>query len=283
MTGLYSRQGSGILRFKNVFFPVGLFGRLPVPSPQEVPYQAMLCTNKTERTPGDGKAWTARCLTFLFHGVAVTAVLVVLLPVVLYPCWPPFPGKAAGVALFVAACVERMWAMYLRQGLGRACGGAGRDWTAIAVGYAYALTLGGSSVEFLLRRCFPCMGFVVAGAVVYGAGVALRYWAFHVLRNQWHVDVSDTSGARHLVREGPYRIMRHPLYLGACLEIVGLPVFLGAWGSLLFGALVFIPLEITRAYYEERFLCTLFGSAYRQYKDEVGAFFTLPFRPHRHL
>ncbi|MEI7901650.1 MAG: isoprenylcysteine carboxylmethyltransferase family protein, partial [bacterium] len=83
--------------------------------------------------------------------------------------------------------------------------------------------------------------------------------------------------------EGPYRIMRHPLYLGACLEIVGLPVFLGAWGSLLFGTLVFIPLEITRAYYEERFLSELFGSAYRQYKDEVWAFFPFPLKPRRHL
>jgi protein-S-isoprenylcysteine O-methyltransferase Ste14 len=173
--------------------------------------------------------------------------------------------------------------MYLRLGLGRACGSAGRDWTAIAVGYAYALTLGGAAAEFMVRRCFPGLGLVAAGATVYVAGVALRYWAFHTLRHQWHVDVSDTGGERHLVREGPYRIMRHPLYFGACLEIVGLPVFLGAWGALLFGALVFIPLEITRAYYEERFLGELFGSAYRRYKDEVWAFFPLPFSPRRHL
>jgi len=214
--------------------------------------------------------------SLLFHGVAVMAIGVVLLPVVLYPCTASFAGKTAGVALFVAACVERIWAMYLRQG-----SGAGRDWTAIAVGYAYVLTLGGAAAEFLLRRCFPCIGFVAAGATVYGAGVALRYWAFHTLRHQFHVDVSDTGGARHLVREGPYRIIRHPLYFGACLEIIGLPVFLGAWGALLFGALVFIPLEITRAYYEESFLGELFGSAYRQYKDEVWAFFPLPFRPRR--
>lgn len=239
-------------------------------------------TDKSEYTPEEKKTFPAGFLTLLFHGVSVTAILVVLFPVVAYPYTQPFPGKAVGVALFVAACVERMWSMYLRQGLGRACGGAGRDWTAIAVGYAYVLTLGGSAAEFFLRRGFPAVGFVVAGAVVYVAGVALRYWAFHVLRQQWHVDVSDTEGARYLVREGPYRMMRHPLYLGACLEIVGLPVFLGAWGALLFGVLVFIPLEITRAYYEERFLGTLFGPAYRQYKDEVGAFFPLPFKPRCH-
>jgi protein-S-isoprenylcysteine O-methyltransferase Ste14 len=231
----------------------------------------------TETTEGALRAETAcksRFFSLLFHGVAVTAAGVVLLPLALYPCTAPFAGKSVGVALFVAACVERMWAMYLRKG-----SGAGRDWTAIAVGYAYALTLGGAAAEFFLRQGFPCLGLSLAGALVYGAGVALRYWAFHTLRHQFHVDVSDTGGARHLVREGPYRLIRHPLYLGACLEILGLPVFLGAWGALLFGALVFIPLEITRAYYEERFLRELFGSAYRKYKNEVWAFFPLPFRP----
>jgi protein-S-isoprenylcysteine O-methyltransferase Ste14 len=123
---------------------------------------------------------------------------------------------------------------------------------------------------------------MIAGFTVYAAGVALRYWAFHALRNQWHVDVSDTNGVRYLVREGPYRFIRHPLYLGACMEIIGLPVFFGAWGSLIFGALIFIPLEISRAYYEECFLRELFGTDYRLYKNEVWGFIPLPFKPSRH-
>jgi len=218
-----------------------------------------------------------RFVRLLFHGVAVMAVLLVVLPVALCAFTPPFAGKAAGIALFVAASVERMWAMYVRKG-----SGAGQDWTAIAVGYAYTLTLGGAATEFLFRSGFPHDGLVAAGAAVYGVGVAVRYWAFHTLRHQFHVDVSDTGGARHLVREGVYRFIRHPLYFGACLEIVGLPLFLGAWGALLFGALVFIPLEITRARYEERFLGVLFGSEYSRYKSEVWGFFPLPFSPCRH-
>ena len=243
----------------------------------------MTNTDKSECASGDNAAWRTRFLGVLFHGVSVAAVGLVVLPLALYAYVPPFAGKAVGVALFVAACVERMWAMYLRQGPGSACSGAGRDWTAVAVGYAYVLTLGGSAAEFFLQRGFPCLGLTAAGATVYGLGVALRYWAFQTLRHQFHVDVSDTSGERYLVREGPYRIMRHPLYFGACLEIVGLPVFMGAWAALIFGALVFIPLEITRAYYEERFLGEMFGAAYRQYKNEVWAFFPLPFRPRRRL
>jgi protein-S-isoprenylcysteine O-methyltransferase Ste14 len=216
---------------------------------------------------------------FLFHGVTVLVALVVLLPAALFPVTPGFSGKAAGVSLYVAACAERIWAMYVRQGLGRVRAGAGRDWTAIAVGYAYPLTLGGAVAEFLLRQHAPPLGLFATGLVVYATGVAWRYWAFRVLRHQWHVDVSDTSGERHLVRVGPYRLMRHPLYFGACLEIVGIPLFLGAWGALLFGVLIFIPLEVARGYYEERFLRELFGADYRRYADDVWAFFPLPVRP----
>ncbi len=217
----------------------------------------------------------------LFNGVAVVAVLVVVCPVVLLALTAAFAGRTVGVALFVAACVERIWAMYLRPGLGCARAGAGRDWTAIAVGYAYALTLGGSVAEFFIHRGFPASGWVAAGALIYLAGVLLRYWAFHVLRHQWHIDVSDAGDRRYLVREGPYGLMRHPLYLGACLEIAGLPLFLGGGWSLLFGVLVFVPLEVKRAYFEERFLDGLFGAEYRRYRDEVWGFFPLPFSPRR--
>jgi protein-S-isoprenylcysteine O-methyltransferase Ste14 len=171
--------------------------------------------------------------------------------------------------------------MYIRQGIRNATSGAGRDWSAVAVGYAYALTLGAAGAEFLLRHHGFSVGGAACGAVVYGAGVALRYWAFYVLRHQWHVDVSDVGGKRYLVRNGPYQLMRHPLYLGACLEVIGLPVFLGAWGALLFGLVAFIPLEIARAYYEERFLRDLFGDEYRRYAEEVWAFFPWPFSRRR--
>ena len=234
-----------------------------------------------EKERRGGEAGGVTLSGLLFHGVTVLAVAVLALPVVLYPLTPAFAGKAVGAAVFLGVCAERMWAMYMRQGVARTCEGAGKDWTATAVGYAYALTFGCAVAEFFLHRRFPGAGVVAAGALAYAAGVALRYWAFDTLRQQWHVDVSDLEGPRHLVREGVYRFVRHPLYAGACLEAVGLPLFMGAWGALLVGALAFVPLEVARAHYEERFLCALFGDGYRRYMREVWGFFPLPFRPTR--
>ena len=213
---------------------------------------------------------------WLFRGVTAVAVAALLAPPVLLACTPPFPGRVAGVLLFTAAWGERMWAMYLR----RSCAAAGRDWSALAIGYSFTLIMGGAIVEFLLRRRgFGHGGRAAAGAAVYAVALAVRYWAFVSLGPQWHVDVSDPGHGRRLVRTGPYRFVRHPIYLGSCLEAVGLPWLLGAWVALALGVCVFAPLELARARYEERFLRGVFGEAYAQYADEVPGF--LPRRRRR--
>ncbi len=220
----------------------------------------------------------SRLSVWLFHGVAALAAVLLVVPLVLTVSASPFPGRRLGVAVFLLAVLDRVWAMYLRPGIRHEGGAAGRDWTALAVGYAYTLTLGVAAVEFLVRRCgLPAPFQFVAGCGLYALAVAVRYWAFAVLRSQWHVDVTDVSGERHLVRAGPYQFVRHPLYAGACLEAVALPLLLGTPVALALGLLVFSPLEIIRARYEERFLRTLFGVDYERYAEDVPAFLPRPF------
>jgi len=216
----------------------------------------------------------ATCGAWLFRGVSLTAVAALVAPVVLVACTPPFAGRTACVGFYVLVWCERTWSMYLRRGAPRACAAGGRDWTAIAVGYAYVLTMGGAAVEFLLRRRTPAeLGAALwVGLALYAAAAGLRYASFYALRHQWHVDVTTAGEARTLVRAGPYRWLRHPLYAGACLEAVGLPLMLGAWGALLIGVLAFVPLEVARARYEEGFLRSLFGADYARYEQEVPGF-----------
>lgn len=59
---------------------------------------------------------------------------------------------------------------------------------------------------------------------------------------------------QRVISDGPYRIVRHPMYAGALLMFVGTPLLLGSW----WGVLV-VPLAIVgigfRAVGEERMLC----------------------------
>ena len=52
---------------------------------------------------------------------------------------------------------------------------------------------------------------------------------------------------------GPYAIVRHPMYVGANLFIIGAPIALGSWWGLLF-SLLFIGGFAWRSLREEEFL-----------------------------
>lgn len=58
---------------------------------------------------------------------------------------------------------------------------------------------------------------------------------------------------QRVITDGPYRIVRHPMYAGALLFFVGTPLLLGSWWGLLFVPVSFVGMGI-RAVGEERML-----------------------------
>jgi len=105
-------------------------------------------------------------------------------------------------------------------------------------------------------------------------GLALRTWAVLILGPLFtmHIDIQ----ANHtVVTGGPYKIVRHPSYLGAFIMYVAMIAFLQAWFSAI-AALLILPLAfLRRIHYEEKLLETEFGQDYRDYAKTVGKF--IPF------
>lgn len=94
-----------------------------------------------------------------------------------------------------------------------------------------------------------------AGLVLVVAGVAFSSWAALTLGRHFDMEVEVHRG-HELVRSGPYALVRHPIYtglaihlLGACLATGNLLLIAGT----LFGA---IPAFIARAREEDRLLRT---------------------------
>jgi methyltransferase len=63
-------------------------------------------------------------------------------------------------------------------------------------------------------------GWYVAGALVFAAGKALKYWAIVSLGPRWTFRVLVIPGAPR-VRRGPYRWLNHPNYVGVVGELAG--------------------------------------------------------------
>lgn len=67
----------------------------------------------------------------------------------------------------------------------------------------------------------------VAGLVVFALGKALKLWAIAILGERWTYRVFVLPDAP-LVTRGPYRLMRHPNYVGVVGELVGMALVTGA-------------------------------------------------------
>jgi methyltransferase len=70
-----------------------------------------------------------------------------------------------------------------------------------------------------------------AGLALLIAGEGLRGWSMLELGGRWTTRVVILPRAP-LVAKGPYRWLRHPIYVGVTLMIVGFPLAFGLWGTL---------------------------------------------------
>jgi protein-S-isoprenylcysteine O-methyltransferase Ste14 len=117
-----------------------------------------------------------------------------------------------------------------------------------------------------MRGVSPLFPFylVVGGTAIALAGAAFSIWALSYLRRSFGL----RTAVRELVRSGPYRWVRHPLYFGEIVHVLGIAILSGTpAGLVLF--VVSVGLQVVRARIEERkFLSTL--PEYRGYMAQTG-------------
>ena len=82
-------------------------------------------------------------------------------------------------------------------------------------------------------------------------------------------NVIPSEPALTIVRGGPYRFTRNPMYLALCLVQVALGFFLNDWITLLFVVPLALILHFGVVLREERYLAAKFGEPYLQLKREV--------------
>ncbi|MCA1818482.1 MAG: isoprenylcysteine carboxyl methyltransferase family protein [Thermoplasmatota archaeon] len=95
----------------------------------------------------------------------------------------------------------------------------------------HILLFAGVVTEGLLAPWAAEGWWTFAGAFLYAAGAALRYTAMAALGRRWSTRVYTLPGDP-LVATGPYRWMRHPVYAGVALELIGIPLLAGLWATL---------------------------------------------------
>jgi len=108
------------------------------------------------------------------------------------------------------------------------------------------------------------------GVFLTGAGVALAIWARWHLGTNWSGTVTLKEG-HELIRTGPYRIVRHPIYTGILLALLGTAVAAGEVRGLAAVAIAWVSFYF-KARREEAFLTQEFGEKFGIHSKETGMF-----------
>jgi protein-S-isoprenylcysteine O-methyltransferase Ste14 len=124
--------------------------------------------------------------------------------------------------------------------------------------------------DFLTARLFPgTLGIFILGAALVVVGLCFAIWArYHIGRN-WS-GVITVKQDHDLVRTGPYSIVRHPIYSGLLLAIVGSAIARGNSAAIIAVALVLFSF-LRRVSVEERWMTETFGAAYDDYRASTPA------------
>ena len=108
------------------------------------------------------------------------------------------------------------------------------------------------------------------GVVLTAGGVAVAFWARWHLGANWSGVVTLKQG-HELIRTGPYRTIRHPIYTGILLALLGTAITFGEVRALLAVALVWSSFYV-KARREELFLSQEFGPRFAEHKQNTGMF-----------
>lgn len=135
---------------------------------------------------------------------------------------------------------------------------------------------------YLLSRRWPHYGWLGArfvpasdavgwiGVVLTAAGVAIAIWARWHLGANWSGVVTLKEG-HELIRSGPYRTIRHPIYTGILLAMLGSAIAVGEIRGLLAVAIAWLSFY-AKARREESLLTQEFGERFAEHLRQTGMF-----------
>jgi protein-S-isoprenylcysteine O-methyltransferase Ste14 len=106
---------------------------------------------------------------------------------------------------------------------------------------------------------------VIAGDLLVAFGLLGVFFVFK--ENTFTSATIDVATEQKVISTGPYSLVRHPMYSGAFVMLLGVPIALGSWWGLL-AVLPIIFVIVVRLFDEEKFLAKSLAG-YPEYLNRV--------------
>jgi protein-S-isoprenylcysteine O-methyltransferase Ste14 len=106
-------------------------------------------------------------------------------------------------------------------------------------------------------------GLEIAGAILFVLGVGVAVWARIYIGRNWGMPMTQKNEPE-LVTSGPYQYVRHPIYSGILLGLVGTALAISLYLLIAVGALAAYFIYSARV--EEQLLTSTFPTTYPPYR-----------------
>lgn len=105
----------------------------------------------------------------------------------------------------------------------------------------------------------------IIGDVLVALGLLVVFLVFK--QNTYTSAIVEVAPEQKVISTGPYAVIRHPMYSGALVMLLGIPLALGSWWGILAVALMAVAI-IVRLLEEEKFLAKSLPG-YNEYQTKV--------------
>jgi protein-S-isoprenylcysteine O-methyltransferase Ste14 len=173
--------------------------------------------------------------------------------------------------LWIAFCVVWLiWAIKTKPVQQRESVSSRLSYTVLVVVGFYVVFSVGAVQPWMRFHLFPASRAVeILGVVLTAAGIGFAFWARIYLGGNWSGTVTVKVG-HELVRTGPYRWVRHPIYTGLILALLGTALERRQVRGLIAVVLVYAGFKM-KSKIEEQAMTNTFGAEYVDYSRSTGA------------
>jgi protein-S-isoprenylcysteine O-methyltransferase Ste14 len=186
--------------------------------------------------------------------------------------WISLIAKIAGAVAIVAPLIGYRRSLVRRRGRVAGKGQGALRWPFVlllAIIYVGVGILLWVPIPFRLSLSLR-IWLLVIGAFFYFPGVVIYLWGYVSLGRMFGVSSSYAAAlyeGHRLIRSGPYKHLRHPMYLGVILAAIGAFFLFRTWAMAIYlPTALLIPMRARR---EDMLLAEEFGDEWEMYAQEV--------------
>jgi protein-S-isoprenylcysteine O-methyltransferase Ste14 len=140
--------------------------------------------------------------------------------------------------------------------------------------WGFALQFAAYGVAWAFPLPDPGPARAAASMALAPAAVVLAWTAVRHLGRQWRIHAGLYED-HELVRTGPYRFVRHPIYASMLALLLATAALRAPWHAFLAALAIFLAGTEIRVRAEDRLLAGRFGAAFQDYRTRVPAYVPL--------